>query len=1450
MFKISRFFLDGFGTNSSFYRDFEINFLDDEKRAKDAVIYGISGTGKTTFLSAFFTLFSPLKRHFISQRRDKNVKISDYYHKEPTVVLAEIPQEDNGLGFGREYLVIGQIIREYGEDSVQRMMFMFKHSNGIKEVPHRYYQKENFLQSWSEWESWLKRRSYEERKSKNFRMTRHPKEFSNYLEEEDIDTFLIQKQVALNLQEQGDLAGMSFETEEEFLLFFFDFTLDEIKIEKNRQQVQEWVGKIVDLPEYKDTLALYEEVLPHTEMLVEKVKTYNTVSMKSSGKRNKMYLLYHESLRSKKVLFDSLESLNGEFNKLDTDNKKIIEEKKNEEKNRTYLQWKIFDDEYNKANGDYQGLEKKYREKNSEYELVKCAGSFDRYLSTQRRYEEIKEQIERQDKDIQPLIQNQKESASALFDAIEKKRAKYTELKDKAYEDFENAKKEIEKLNNTNKTLDKRINSLGRERGIIQSRLDDYKRKVKEFEKEGVISDNESKEEAFNRLELEFNSIEKEIVKYKKTIKDLEKKEKDYQTEFSDYTKQQESYKKSLERVISDIEKAKTKKDELEDKNVLSISELDLYTQDYTKLIEERIEKKNNELIDYKARLKKFEEEIGYIDEFGTGKPDKNTEYAIELLKRNGIGHAIYYPTYISNITATDVNKARALVASNVGRFMGIAVESQESLEKVKTIQSEGLHKPITVSLMTNKIENSSNDIVSLMPKHDYVYNKESAQRRKNTLEQEVKALTNELITPITESLVELNLYRDELKNFYSNYNHEQVKLWEKEKTDYDLKLDEVIEKSSLLEEKKERLEEELDDAKENLEKIDISEITVVKSRLKSFINDYKNIEQDVDRQVEIEKKIEDILKEVSENEKNIIGLEGKKTDYEKDEYRYKNTLLEIENSEKTALKLSNRDDKISYSERYVERVKKFDLEGLLDDLEEYSNQVQSYMNKNDQSQLKISLETNKSKMEVYKNTFDEKLKQANDLLKENYTKEDIEPFITMDYKEYEQIVLKEKEQLESSVSRIKTQKERFEDRLKKYIEENKNYVLNEEQFSKLVDNINVVEVLEKSKSSLESLKAKQNKLESKLEKIKTDIDDNEKPYNSFEQIVDSWQEEYKDKKDMSFFDFDYSDPKVISTQIKQTLEAISVIEKNIKAYRREIERTFQKVTNKFTDILQEKSMLKSSEKMIIEDINRLTIEDIIDTPSQIHSAIVDRMIVLQSNIERLKKSEGTAIDYLGRIAKDAINVLKDISSTKLPENAGAFANRSIITVNISSVKSMSEITQQEILSSYLNTLVESQVVPNWKLLCSGIIKFLLQGRGLGLKLLLVDEYNLSGKMVKPLEHNLSDGQKLIFQVMMYIALSRIRYRTHSTSVGREFQGFMVIDNPFGKNTNKETIVPKLELGHAMGIQFIYTMEQENNEMFNLFENVYVLRRNKKIGDKQMVEVAHLGMDKEKSLGR
>ncbi|CAA6826930.1 MAG: Unknown protein, partial [uncultured Sulfurovum sp.] len=99
MFKISRFFLDGFGTRSAFYQDFEINFLDDEQRAKDAVIYGISGTGKTTFLSAFFTLFSPLKKHFISQKRDKTVKITDYYSKEPTVVLAEIPIDDNNLGF-------------------------------------------------------------------------------------------------------------------------------------------------------------------------------------------------------------------------------------------------------------------------------------------------------------------------------------------------------------------------------------------------------------------------------------------------------------------------------------------------------------------------------------------------------------------------------------------------------------------------------------------------------------------------------------------------------------------------------------------------------------------------------------------------------------------------------------------------------------------------------------------------------------------------------------------------------------------------------------------------------------------------------------------------------------------------------------------------------------------------------------------------------------------------------------------------------------------------------------------------------------------------------------------------------------------------------------------------------------------------------------------------------
>ncbi|MCH9739969.1 MAG: hypothetical protein K0U38_03890, partial [Epsilonproteobacteria bacterium] len=284
------------------------------------------------------------------------------------------------------------------------------------------------------------------------------------------------------------------------------------------------------------------------------------------------------------------------------------------------------------------------------------------------------------------------------------------------------------------------------------------------------------------------------------------------------------------------------------------------------------------------------------------------------------------------------------------------------------------------------------------------------------------------------------------------------------------------------------------------------------------------------------------------------------------------------------------------------------------------------------------------------------------------------------------------------------------------------------------------------------------------------------------------------------------------------------------------------------TDIINENEKLKNSEKIIMENIKSLMIDDIIKKPQQIYSSIDERIEVMKSHISRLKKAESTAIVYLGNIAREVTTALSAINSNKLPDNAGAFAGRHIIKVTLPT-KNMADEIKKEILADYLSLLTESQSVPKWDKLCSDIVKHLLQSKQLNLRLLMVDEYNTSGKMVKPSEHNLSDGQKLIFQVMMYISLSNIRAKSHAISKRRKFQGFMVIDNPFGQNTNKETIVPKLELGHAMGIQFIYTMEQENREMFNLFEKVYILKRDRRMGNKQLVETAHIEMSKEDGIG-
>lgn len=261
MQKISRIYVGNYGIDMAWYDGTVFDMTDPETgKPTDTIINLENGGGKTTLLSFVFSCFETAQERFLKHIQNKNHRFSQYFARDglPGVVLIEWEMPARVAGGAPYRLVVGQVVcvRSTTErDEVDRVFFSFEAAGDLRfesvPAPKLTTAPANSMAEFARW-------MHDTQKShSDFFHTRTQQDWQRHLRDERlIDVEMLQLQVSFSAQEGGiDEGFLKFNSEPEFIRKFFDLTLDAERAASVRLAVVNTCDKLRRKPFFQKRMA-------------------------------------------------------------------------------------------------------------------------------------------------------------------------------------------------------------------------------------------------------------------------------------------------------------------------------------------------------------------------------------------------------------------------------------------------------------------------------------------------------------------------------------------------------------------------------------------------------------------------------------------------------------------------------------------------------------------------------------------------------------------------------------------------------------------------------------------------------------------------------------------------------------------------------------------------------------------------------------------------------------------------------------------------------------------------------------------------------------------------------------------------------------------------------------------------------------------------------------------
>lgn len=280
MQKITRIYVGNYGIDMAWYDGITFDLTDpDDKAPTDTIINLENGGGKTTLLSFIFSCFETSQERFLKHIQNKNHRFGQYFAKDglPGIVLIEWLMPARVAGGAPYRLVTGQAVAlkpNAERDEVDRVFFSFEAAQGLalEAVPAPKLSMAP-VTSMGEFARWM----HEAHKmSPDFFHTRTQSDWQKHLRDERlIDVEMLQLQVNFSAQEGGiDTGFLSFTSEPEFVRRFFELTLDAERSAAVRLAVVNTCDKLSRKPHFQQCLNELSKVRARLTHFDEMARAY------------------------------------------------------------------------------------------------------------------------------------------------------------------------------------------------------------------------------------------------------------------------------------------------------------------------------------------------------------------------------------------------------------------------------------------------------------------------------------------------------------------------------------------------------------------------------------------------------------------------------------------------------------------------------------------------------------------------------------------------------------------------------------------------------------------------------------------------------------------------------------------------------------------------------------------------------------------------------------------------------------------------------------------------------------------------------------------------------------------------------------------------------------------------------------------------------------------------
>lgn len=750
MQKISRIYVSNYGIDMAWYDGILFDLTAPETgEPTDTIINLENGGGKTTLLSFIFSCFETSQERFLKHIQNKNHRFHQYFARDglPGIVLIEWEMPSRVDGGAPYRMVMGQVVAMKPNadlSEVDRVFFSFE-ANGALRLESVPAPKLNMApaSTMAEFLRWM----HEAHKlAPDFFQTRTQQDWQRHLRDErQIDVEMLKLQVNFSAQEGGiDTGFLTFQSEPEFIRKLFDLTLDPERSGSVRTTVVNTCDKLRRKPFFRRRLTELETLqgsLTQFDLLARAYQREQQSQRESLQRGGGLILALEARTRERTATAEAQQKIVIAQEKSATESQQAELAYATEEVVLTTL----------RLRRNVQSADDTLRDTNTQHRNAKqtlhhlmAARARGEILAVESHLAALEGQAAVAAEELEPWRNTVYRQGAILRRAINNEEnrlrndASVAESAEVAA--IANRKRLAEEIG----TLSISETRILAERARLAAAEDAFTTAQLQLMKDDLLGSNEKTTDAIVRWHGEVSKSQTEEKRCFDAIESLRVQESDWRKKSKVEGEESARLSALVEQRQQFIDAGISERDALSQLSVMrQAADSEVADPDSPALmaaLERLAQSCERELSLLDVHIAELRADKTAIEETGVAGNSRDINSVVTWLRKHGVQSAKPYNAYISQ-AIRDADRARALIATNPGRFLGVCVASSDfPIAQGLTVPRPQLSSPVTISVTRLDPEAPFFDQIVINAADDAAFNIEAAATLLTTLDTRLAA--------------------------------------------------------------------------------------------------------------------------------------------------------------------------------------------------------------------------------------------------------------------------------------------------------------------------------------------------------------------------------------------------------------------------------------------------------------------------------------------------------------------------------------------------------------------------------------------------------------------------------------------------------------------------------------------------------------------------------------